>query len=124
MTATDELRRLFDERGVEYRIECKQTRATFEPFNRFIVLNERGGLRGTIDVYLDGACNCTWQFDGLTPEQAIAATLGRRTCRLEETEWVSMNCPMYQCSECDGMFENGRGDYRYCPYCGAKVVDE
>ena len=76
MSATDKLCKLLDERDVEYRIECKQTRATFEPFNRFIVLNERGGLRGTIDVYLDGACNCTWQFDGLTPEQAIAATLG------------------------------------------------
>lgn len=43
------------------------------------------------------------------------------TCKLEETEWVSMQCPMYRCSKCNGMFEDGRGDYRYCPYCGARV---
>lgn len=136
MTGTDELRKLLDERGVEYRIECKQTRATFEPFNRFIVLNERGGLRGTIDVYLDGACNCTWQFDGLTPEQAIAATLGRGTCTVTHDFNCSncgkqigavRNCEMYE--TCDGQQAWKSLDHKvcdvpnYCPNCGAKVVE-
>lgn len=62
MSATDELRRLLDEHGVEYRWD-----------------------NGTATWHMDGVMYNAWGYDNerltmsvchLTPEQAIAATLG------------------------------------------------
>lgn len=113
MTATDELRKLLDERGVAWS-DASDDDIQHTTWNN---------VSCWFSEFNDGWTGWGMSMGG-TPEQAIAATLGRGTCRLEETEWVSINCPMYRCSECDGMFEDGRGDYRYCPNCGAKVVGE
>ena len=116
MTATERLRALLDERGVEW-----------------------GNVRndGSESDFLT-----EWQFDGIeghaiatewavgrdlsvcighpmTPEQAVEATLGRGTCHVrndEDTCWYDV------CSACGFVWPD---DYsvNYCPNCGRKVVE-
>ena len=71
----------------------------------------------------------------ITPEQAIAVTLGAGTCHDVGDERI------FHCSECgcgitdiylrdEGVYRDDNGNYigdkwpRYCPHCGAKVVYE
>ena len=128
MTETDELRRLLDERGVIW-----------------------GNVRndGSESKYLT-----EWQFDGnqgravatewavgsglsmeirryhLTTEQAIAATLGAGTCRMEPVkDYPVGECAIYSfgcvCSACSSFFEYTRGrNWHFCPNCGRKVVTD
>lgn len=150
MTATDKLRELLDERGVEWE--------------------------GTGEITFWADCSCC-AFDGnnekvtvhfrCTPEQAIAATLGCRELtaeqvrkcakevyfegyndgsvgrgpHIEETDWQwianKLNAGLekktchntqtdfdFQCSECGTCLDNGRTlGIRYCPHCGAKVMN-
>lgn len=140
MTATDELRMMLDERGVEHfdGVECT--------FWGDTVLARRDG---SCPVYRFSATEVT---DGVSvhllrvsPEQAIEATLGRGTCHNlagqdEYGEWG------FCCSECGARpkYDSGEvhipssgelpdgtvwlGDswvpWRYCPNCGRKVVDD
>lgn len=85
----------------------------------------------------DDGCECLaygYQADGVPklaikvvgftdPEQAIAATVGRGTCHIKEV--VSYGYP-FECSECKAWYgvDILRGKLRFCPNCGAEVVDE
>ena len=132
MTATDELRRLLDERGVEWEgtdftkpTDGHPTNTSLDSENHDAVFIE----------YTDGSV--LRQFD-LTPEQAIAATLGNDgverskngvaehgTCRMERADWDDGTCTWgCICSACGKKFEHetGRG-WHYCPKCGAEVVE-
>jgi rubrerythrin len=31
---------------------------------------------------------------------------------------------LYECDECGAVFLDRDDDYKYCPYCGRKIVDE
>lgn len=95
-TAVERVEELLIAHGADYRVELTRTRITLEPFTRFIVLNERGGLRGTIDVYLNGNCGYTWQEERLTPEQAIAATLGETRTRDD----IEADIDCYRAEDC------------------------
>lgn len=104
MSATDELRRMLDERGVEYRWD-----------------------NGTATWYVDGVMYNAWGYDNerltmsvchLTPEQAIEATLGRGTCHDSAGEKMSF----FSCSACGATIE--RKYPRFCFACGRKVVGE
>ena len=106
MSATDELRRLLDERGVEW----------FESVTR----------KGLTWIYRDGKAIRfhPWQPDtlkvsmfDLTPEQAVEATLGRGTCKL--TMDGTDGC--FGCSEC---LENIPPLANYCPNCGRKIKED
>ena len=55
----------------------------------------------------------------LTPEQAIAATLGAGTCHEVEDE----DTGFIVCSECGAVHDENYTSY-YCWCCGKKVVDE
>lgn len=57
----------------------------------------------------------------VTPEQAVEATLGRRTTT-RHGKWRTKYGRSVPCCECCGY---GIGDERwhYCPSCGAEVVD-
>ena len=119
MSATDELRRLLDERGVEW----------FESVTR----------KGLTWIYRDGKAIRfhPWQpgtlkvsmFD-LTPAQAIELTLGRGTCvpilnsERDCRPYLSM---WFVCSECGcRLTENRLGKVwqKFCPNCGRKVIYE
>jgi hypothetical protein len=109
MTATDELRKLLDERGVEWRDDSSiyGTRRTVWKVDgvTFVAAEVSGRLK--VSGYL-------------TPDQAIEATLGRRTCR-NECEATEV---FFYCSEC-GCAHLRNPAYvdmpRYCPNCGRKV---
>ena len=112
MTATEELRSLLDERGVEWSSPSGLNKS-FADSITFI---------GDVAVVseIDGSDLLRINFDG-TPEQAIAATLGRETC---EMEYVS-DFMSWHCMSCDQMDMAPRNPKpRYCKWCGRKVVDE
>ena len=56
------------------------------------------------------------------PEQAIAATLGRGTCRLISAPQYGEGCQ--ECSSCGEVLDGYLFDGGRCPNCGAKVVKE
>ena len=112
MTATDELRRLLSEAGVEYKVP-----ASYDGSTKYDTI---------VDDYWFHEYDGRITVHGLTPEQAIEATLGRGTCRKVRVHEVIED--EMHCSEC-GRFLGFAGDigappYNYCPNCGAKVVDE
>ena len=121
MTATDELRRMLDERGVEHEDDEDVTRF-FGPDGFEVVMQED----------IDGKLDCLTPLY-LTPEQAIVATLGRGTCRDKNRRFNT-----WECSECGAtvllMFDDfGEPSYcvdgvadvpRYCPNCGRRVVEQ
>jgi len=113
-SATDELRRMLDERGVEWEKATTDlslhtswsTKENFCVFNEWI---ENVDVADTLTVY------------HATPEQAIAATLGR-TCH-NVSKWVNV----FECSECGFDYDFVTEPYQgpnFCPNCGKKVVDE
>lgn len=119
MTATDDLRRLLDERGVEWEDDSpvpsmKQWKTSFTSFT---------GEEVTLGCYEEPK----WIMGTLvfhTPEQAIEATLGRGECRnvheppRNTTFWPT---PHFKCSECGATHVSM--DYVYfCPNCGRKVM--
>lgn len=118
MTATDELRKLLGERGAKtYHEQNYITWCDANDYQCFAFETyERPGL-------LRVHCN-------LTPEQAIAATLGtsERTCKaiphLNLTignDFLTQNG--LDCSECGGRLDLPVRAF-YCPNCGAKVVEQ
>lgn len=113
MTATEELRRMLDERGLSHPTHYLHT--SWCVGSKLYVAMDN--LDGTLTV------------DNLTPEQAIAATLGseERTCKLS---FGNDNLP--ECGNCGeplcyytsrhGLEPKNRRSAYYCPRCGAKVV--
>ena len=126
MTATDELRRMLDERGVEW---CPSAwdRST-ETYWKTTDGNGCLATQGETKLRLSFA-------DYLTPEQAIEATLGRGTCHdvcASISEFICSACGF----ACDlmswiSLFDGDTGRRRhhhhgapnYCPNCGREVVD-
>lgn len=109
-SATDDLRRLLDERGVEW-IGTDFTKPT-KGHPTSTSLDEE--LHDAVFIeYHDG--NVLRLFD-LTPEQAVEATLGRGTCHdvAIEGEW-------FECSECGCVRQLLHP--HYCPNCGRKVIE-
>ena len=109
-TVTDELRRMLTEAGVEWDYGITGTASTM--FNA-------NGVELTFIGMRDGVTCSTI----LTPAQAIDATVGRRTCHLEEV--TSCGYPL-ECSECRAWYGVNvlRGELRFCPNCGRRVVNE
>lgn len=119
MTATEELRRLLDERGVEWTANDGE----YVKETCWIYMGE---LTAAFAEYYDGttrfACD-TWCFN---PAQAIDATLRRGTCRnVHEPprNTAFWPIPHFKCSEC-GATHISMDYVYYCPSCGAEVVDE
>ena len=143
MTSTDELRRLLDERGVEWgniRNDGSEsdylTEWQFDGVQSYAVATEwsvGGGLSVEINRH------------HLTPEQAVEATLGAGMCRNVAVPDEYSDRP-FTCSECGARGPMGNGTYhlasswamedgtlafgdswpvwKYCPNCGRKVVDD
>lgn len=106
MSATDELRKLLDERGVEYKSHYLNT-SWYAGMKLYMATDD---MDGTLTV------------DNLTPKQAIAATLGNsraeRTCNLIE------DGDLLHCSNCGSAAAKQSWAYWiYCPNCGARVVE-
>lgn len=117
MTATDELRRMLDERGVEYRFsEC--TKVFDWHFN---------GANGEGDacaMEVQGGINILAR--GITPEQAIAATLGAGTCTLiNAADDLGSGTSSFMCFECGyTALDDWWEEFNFCPNCGRRVINE
>lgn len=126
MTATEILRRLLDERGVEHKDFFDQTWWEDSDGAAYIAVETRP---------LDNNNSSTKLMlkRTATPEQAIAATLGAGTCHdLAETPDYRDKTE-FKCSECGYEYSAVGGfgcdygdepDFRYCPNCGRRIVDE
>lgn len=113
MSATKRLRALLDERGVEWSGGLPTETIVREPIDALYVERPDGRMHVYFRSYM-------------TPEEAVAATLGAGTCHavweadaMTEDERVGE----YVCSECGETFNDGHGEFpRYCPNCGKAVV--
>ena len=118
MNATDELRRMLNERGVEWSAPNDithyiKTMWRNGPFEYTAV--ETSG--GEFSVYAE---HRYW----LTPEQAIEATLGRGTCH-NAMPLLPGGMPYpdsWMCSECGGRMDGIILEIgNFCPNCGRRV---
>ena len=112
-TATDKLRRMLDERGVEWVASGTDTcwkSADGYPMRAWDTTN------GTHMRVAD-----------LTPEQAIAATLGAGTCKVESMHgYKDDHTHTSWCVELSFHTLDAWEDSippSYCPICGARVVE-
>lgn len=113
MSATDELRKLLDERGVDWRRwsgNSKRKTQWFMP-NSNIGSDMPGGYCVTVSEHKDG----TLYFNSMiaAPEQAIAATLGERSKTNQNgvtAEQVMAIVGRYQPAYCP--YTNGRFDWQ------------
>lgn len=118
MTATDELRRLLGERGVEWETDRGGNRVMWgRPVDQF---HDTMEFKAVDNAMPNGGLNV--HICGFTPAQAIEATLGRGTTT-RHGKFRTKYGRSVPCCECCGY---GIGDERwhYCPSCGAEVVDE
>jgi hypothetical protein len=123
MTATEELRRLLDGRGVEWWSEDDQE----EPAYYFITKWFANGCEQAYEE-IPAIRSRSLKAYCLTPEQAIAATLGVEECTLESAHGY---CDPYvrtayqielSCHTLDAWDDPVPPSY--CPYCGKRVVKE
>lgn len=119
MTATDDLRRMLDERGVKWTRSCYSGMRYLE--NTKWPIASSNPIKFT--EYSDGQTKLI--IDNATPEQAIAATLERGECEIETTEnWLPAEM-YHRCKHCGAFFAvlDASGDIPpcVCPNCGRKV---
>lgn len=121
MTATDELRRMLDERGVEWgNIRNDGSESDYLTEWQF---EDNQGEAIAIEWSVGSGLSVKTHRYHLTPEQAIAATLGSGTCRRVFYEPTGV----YVCSECGLGLSKKLDRYcylRYCPNCGRKIEVE
>ena len=115
MTATERLRALLDERGVEWSNVYTGTGDTLDNLTEWNVQDA-----GWVEAWeYGGYLSYTWHMgEKPSPEQAVEATLGRGTCHARNDEDT---CGHDVCSECGFVWPD---DYsiRYCPNCGRRVI--
>lgn len=110
-SATERLRALLDERGVEWSNVYTGTGDTLDNLTEWNVQDA-----GWVEAWeYGGYLSYTWHMgEKFTPEQAIEATLGRGTCH---RKWRKDGYAF--CSECG---YNITGPWaHWCPNCGRKV---
>ena len=128
MSATDELRRMLDERGVEWG-NVRNDGYESDYLTKWQINGIQGHAFVTVTEWPGGLTLETFQRCP-TPEQAIAATLGNGTCKVESSvaiEFDTLISPDYFEFEmsCGSRFrwsDNEPPDY--CPGCGRKVVHD
>ncbi|MBQ6328470.1 MAG: hypothetical protein IJI35_05600 [Kiritimatiellae bacterium] len=115
MTATDELRALLDELGIEWDDGGEGL--------TIIPAQDLAPVAWTVNTWPSGKDmgDCLWVQNRhpLTPAQAIAATLGRGTCKMAHEDG---NDTWWSCNECDAdVYLPTRP--KFCWNCGREVVD-
>jgi DNA-directed RNA polymerase subunit RPC12/RpoP len=124
MTATDELRRLLDERGVEWHCVDMRTGEERSNITEWNVPNA-GWVEAT---ELGGHLTYSWHMgEKPTPAQAVEATLGRGTCRIEKRhmDWRCTGCGEIVGTDdpTSELFIDGNAIelWYYCPNCGRRI---
>ena len=125
MSATDDIRVLLGEHGVNCEIhDTKKRKDTLWDF--------RESSHAMFSEYRDGTTVFVMSGSLWTPEQAVEATLGRSECRFRTVERFidarRSRADMCECDRCGyrcarGFIQDER--FKYCPNCGARIeVDE
>lgn len=120
MIATEELRRMLDERGVKWR-EWRYGGESFTTIwpaldtEAHYRENRHGGLR----LYADG----------VTPQQAVEATLGRGTCHIMTCDNLNElgGDVWLECDACHWQMDYADAPsmpLNFCPNCGRMVTDK
>lgn len=118
-SATEDLRRMLNKLGVEWWPMHDVENSYHQDRDTEFVIDGKKYMAhecGTLIVY------------GLTPAQAVEATLGRGTCKLTpddhyrvdavETSWGCV------CSACGAFHKFNHGEkWAFCPSCGREVVE-
>lgn len=136
MNATERLRQLLDERGVEYVLDEEYGKKyppeqsvtwscdiagedmTVTARDYCIGINDDGNSEYCLDLEF---------HEVFTPEQAVEATLGRGTCRMcKRKGYDREHLHHYECSECgeEVLRSSVMGESeppRFCPECGRRV---
>lgn len=130
MTASERLCKLLDERGVEYERNPWSCGAA-------VWWRDSSGTMWRAHDNEEDELLSFYAYNSVTPEQAIAATLGssnctngertndeQGTCKLERASWDDGTCTWgCICTACDAHLEHETGiGYNYCPICGARCV--
>ena len=108
--ATERLRALLDERGVEHEDASYKRKVPITVWDS----------DGAMFCFVDDFDKTDLHVENCTPEQAIAATLGSGTCEVEYVnDWMG-----WHCLKCDNI-KQGLKDQKpnYCPNCGRKVKE-
>lgn len=123
MNATDELRRMLDERGAEWG-NVRNDGSESDYLTEWQFEDNQGKAIATEWAVGSGLSVEIHRYH-LTPEQAIAATLGAGTCQQEEGGWSTEGDHARVWLTCghDCMVETVADLPNFCPICGAKVVD-
>lgn len=110
-SAAGELRRLLDKRGVEW---------SATDTHRLLVTswNDFSGHSWAYMEHRDGSFSKLTAYH-LTPEQAVAATLGPGTCH-NVNDTMKSGEIAFRCSECGAWDENPRP--LFCHGCGKEVT--
>ena len=120
-SATERLRALLDERGVEWWAEDGHTLWYGESINH---------AASAFSSFMFGENERVHLNAMVTPEQAVAAMLGPGTCRFEQIPEALFDD--IECSECGVALWGFQMDIagegcptkpRYCPNCGSRVVE-
>lgn len=121
MTATERLRQLLDERGAEWSDVDTRTGESSDyvtdwnvPCHGWAVGREIGGH-----------ISYTWVMgERFTPEQAVEATLGRGTCKVEDSiDYGEFGCWQYDLSCGCRIIWPDNEPPTFCPECGRRVVE-
>jgi len=128
MTATDELRRLLDERGVEWgNVRRDGSESNFLTEWQF---DNNGGKAVSIEWAVGGLLSVEiHRYMHLAPAQAVEATLGRETCHMTLRDDIYGHAyqDVYECSECGEQVIRetymGKSEPpKFCPNCGREVA--
>lgn len=118
MSATDELRRMLDERGVQYETDDTQVSDT----EWYYVTKLRDGYSDGWIYEEPPECDLLMSYpQDLGAEDAIAATLGAGTCYVVCSDDYSYMPPTWHLS-C-GHTVQGNERPNYCSNCGKRVVE-
>ena len=106
-SSTTILRRMLDERGVEHH--------DYDHSDERVTEWANGGRRNArYEEWNSGTVRL--DASNITPEQAIAVTLGTETCHMTYNELADIS----RCESC-GWRANGKPT-NFCPNCGARCV--
>lgn len=123
-SSTEILRRLLDERGVEYELTAWSCGAAVW------WRDSSGAMWRAHDNEIDELLSL-YAWNSLTPEQAVEATLGRGTCHPiisdNLTESEGTGDAWADCSECGHLLfvltDPNSTPPNYCSNCGRRVVE-
>ena len=131
MTPTEELRELLDAAGVRWkRVRGHKSNGTswHDRYGSYVEAVQEYAWDG--GEFPEGKMVVRRGPAYMTPEQAIAATLGRETCRIRDEECDQCGAIIHEhANMClvpvgEGMRTVKHRDVHFCPNCGRRVVDE